>query len=212
MAEPSQAADLPRSAQLTRGLNLEYLTIAWNAVEALVAIVAGLAAGSIALVGFGLDSVVEGTSGGVLVWRLRAERDGARDPDQVAQLEARAQRLVALTLFALAAYVAIESGRRLWLGQEPSPSVVGIVLASLSLAVMWWLAREKHDVADVLGSRAMEADAFQTDACFWLSLILLVGTGLNVALDWWWADPLAAIGMAAFIVDEGREIWGEDSG
>lgn len=203
---PPAHSSADRASQLERGLNLEYLTVGWNGVEAVVAVVAGLAAGSIALVGFGLDSIVEGTSGGVLIWRLRREKANRGDLAAVERTEERAQRFVAYSLFALAAVVGVESIRSLVVGRIPSPSIVGIVLAVLSLAVMWWLAREKHDVAEVLGSRAMAADAFQTDACFWLSLILLVGIGANVVAGWWWADPLAALAMCWFVVDEGREV------
>lgn len=210
-ADTATGTPATRAQQLDRGLNLEYLTVGWNAVEAVVAVVAGLAAGSIALVGFGLDSIVEGTSGGVMIWRLRRERAAPGEREAIEQTEQRAQRWVAYSLFALAGVVAVESVRSLVIARVPSASIVGIVLAVLSLAVMWWLAREKRDVAHVLGSRAMAADAFQTDACFWLSLILLVGIGANAVAGWWWADPVAALAMCWFIVDEGREVL-EDEG
>jgi cation diffusion facilitator family transporter len=185
-------------------MRLEVLTVGWNVVEAAVAIAAGLAAGSMALLGFGADSVVESLSGVVLLWRLRAERRGA-DREAVERIEARAERLVGLSLLALAAFVAIGAASRLLAGERPEASPVGLVLAAVSLVVMWWLARAKARLAVDLGSRSLAADAFQTTACFWLSLIVLVGVGLNAALGWWWADSLAALAMTVVIVREGLE-------
>lgn len=195
-----------RAALLARGLRLEYLTVGWNVVEGVVALGAAFAAGSVALLGFGVDSFVETASGGVLIWRLRAER-GAPDPEAVERLEHRARRLVALSLFALAAYVAFEAAEALWQRERPAPTAVGLALTALSLAVMRWLALAKRRVAAALGSRAMAADAFQTTACFWLSLVTLGGVGLNAAFGWWWADPVAALGMTFFLAKEGREAW-----
>ena len=160
--------------------------------------------------GFGIDSFVESTSGGVLIWRLRSER-GALDHEAIERIEQRARKLVALSLFLLAAYIAIDAVTTLIAQERPDPSPVGIALAALSLGVMWWLARAKRRTAIALGSRAMEADAFQTTACWWLSLTVLVGIGLNALLGWWWADPVAAMCMTYFLVREGREAWqGED--
>jgi len=195
-----------RDAYLTRGLHLEYLTVGWNIVEGAVALSAAIAAGSIALLGFGIDSFVETASGAILIWRLHAERT-ARDHAAVERLDARAHKMVGLSLFALAAYVAIEASRALMAGQRPEPSWVGIAITSVSVAVMWWLAREKRVAAAALQSRAVKADAFQTTACLWLSLITLAGVGLNAALGWWWADPVAALAMTYFIASEGREAW-----
>lgn len=199
-----------RSAQLGHALRLEYLTVGWNIVEGVVAVLAGLAAGSVALLGFGVDSFVESTSGSVLVWRLLAERRSA-DHEHVERIEHLAQRLVAGSLVALAAFITADALRTLWQRDEPAGSPVGIVLLVASLAVMWWLAREKRRVAGQLGSRSLEADAFQTTACWWLSLTALVGLGLNAGLGWWWADPVAALGITVFLVREAREAWrGED--
>lgn len=201
-----------RPRLLRRALWLEYLTVGWNLVEGVVAILAGLAAGSVALLGFGVDSFVESASGGVLVWRLRAER-GSADEARVAQVERRAQRLVAVSLVMLAAWIAFDASTSLLAGERPDPSPVGIALAAASLVVMWWLARAKRRVAIALGSRAMQADAFQTDACFWLSVFLLVGIGANAVAGLWWADPLAALAMTVFIGREAIEAWrGEDEG
>jgi divalent metal cation (Fe/Co/Zn/Cd) transporter len=202
----------PRQDLLRRGLRLEYLTVGWNVVEGGVSVAAAVAAGSVALFGFGMDSFVETTSGLVLIWRLRAER-WARDPEAIERLDQRAHKLVALSLLALAAYVAFDAVKALVTREKPEPTLVGIAITTLSLTVMAWLARAKRRAARGLASRALEADAFQTTACFWLSLITLAGIGLNAALGWWWADPVAALGMTYFLVREGREAWrGEDCG
>ena len=201
-----------RAVALRQGLSLEYLTVGWNVVEGVVAITAAVMAGSVALLGFGVDSFVECASGGVLLWRLSAERRGM-DEEAIERLDNRAHKLVALTLFALSAYVAVEAGLTLWRRERPEPSMVGIALTAVSIVVMRWLARAKRRVAGQLASRALEADAFQTTACFWLSIITLAGIGLNAALGWWWADPVAALAMTWFIGKEGREAWrGEECG
>ena len=208
----SEGIASPRRDLLRRGLRLEYLTVGWNVIEGLVSVAAALAAGSVALLGFGMDSFVETTSGLVLIWRLRAERH-ARDPEDIERLDRRAHKLVALSLLLLAAYVAFDATRALITRDKPQPTIAGMAITSLSLAVMWWLARAKRRTARGLASRALEADSFQTTACFWLSLITLAGIGLNAALGWWWADPVAALGMTYFLVSEGREAWrGEDCG
>jgi divalent metal cation (Fe/Co/Zn/Cd) transporter len=199
-----------RSHLLRRALRLEYLTVGWNVVEGVIAVAAALAAGSVALLGFGIDSFVESASGCILIWRLVAERRAA-DEESVEQVERRARKLVAGSLVLLAIYIAWDSITSVVAGERPQPSAVGIALAIASLSVMWWLARQKRRVAEALGSRAMKADAFQTDACFWLSLFLLVGIGANALFGFWWADPLAALGMTVFIGREAVEAWrGED--
>lgn len=201
-----------RATLLKRGLSLEYLTVGWNIVEGIVSVAAALGAGSVALFGFGIDSFVETSSGLVLIWRLRAERH-ATDPEHVERLDGRARKLVGLSLFLLAAYVAFDAVSALLTRERPDPSLAGVIITSLSLAVMAWLARAKRRTARGLGSRALEADSFQTSACFWLSGITLVGIGLNAALGWWWADPVAALGITYFLVSEGREAWrGEECG
>ncbi len=193
-----------RHASLHRGLRLEYFTIAWNAVEACVGLVAGLAAGSVALVGFALDSIVEGFSGGILLWRLRAEAHGSRPAEDV---ERRAIRLVAGAFLALAAYVGGRSVFDLFSDARPEESPVGIVIAIVSLIVMPVLARRKSVVAGELDSRALQADSTQTTLCTYLSAILLFGLVTNALFGWWWADPLAGIGIAALAAKEGRELW-----
>jgi divalent metal cation (Fe/Co/Zn/Cd) transporter len=198
-----------RVADLRHGLRLEILTVGWNVIEGLVSISAALVAGSVALLGFGVDSFVETTSGAILIWRLRAERR-ARDHEAIERLDHRARRLVGVSLFLLAAYVAFDAVKSLLMRDRPEPTTVGIVVTSISLVVMWWLARAKRRTAAALGSRALEADSFQTTACFWLSLITLSGIALNAALGWWWADPVAALGMVPFLGKEGRAAWRGD--
>lgn len=201
-----------RNELLRAALRLEWLTVGWNVIEGIVAVAAALGAGSVALLGFGIDSFVESFSGGILVWRLRAERRDMSG-EEIARLDRRARKLVAFSLFLLAAWVAFDAARSLWEKDRPDSSLVGIVLTTVSMAVMLWLGRAKRRAAAALGSRALEADAFQTTACWWLSVIALAGIGLNTALGWWWADPLAALAMTPLIVQEGREAWrGEECG
>ena len=196
---------LGRAAQLRRGLQLEYLTVGWNVVEGLVAVGAALAAGSVALLGFGLDSFVETISGLVLMWRLRAELGGTLDEAAVESVERRAERLVGMSFLLLAAYITFDAVTTLVAQEKPEASPVGIALTAVSIGVMLWLARAKRRVADTLGSRALAADAEQTEACWYLSVVVLVGIGLNAALGWWWADPVAALGVVILLLREGLE-------
>ncbi|MGH2708637.1 MAG: cation diffusion facilitator family transporter [Actinomycetota bacterium] len=181
-----------------RGLRLEYLTIGWNAIEAVVAVAAGITASSIALVGFGLDSVIEAFAASVVIWELRG-LGKAR--------ERRALRLIALSFFALAAYVVVQAVRDLVVGSEARESVVGIALAAVSLVAMVALAVAKRRTGRRLGSPTLVADSAETLLCAYLSAILLAGLVLNAVLGWWWADPLAAVGIAGLALREGREAW-----
>lgn len=185
-----------RQSLLRQGRRLEILTLVWNAVEAVVAVGSGLLAGSTALVGFGVDSLIESSSGAVLLWRLQ---DSALEEEK----EGIALRLVGLSFLALAVWVGWDAGKALLLQEEPEESLVGIILAALSLIVMPLLARAKRRVARGLGSRALEADSRQTDLCAYLSGILLVGLTLNALAGWWWADPLAGLAMVPIIGREG---------
>ena len=178
-----------------RGKQLEYLTIAYNSLEGVIAVAAGLAAGSVALIGFGFDSGIEVAASLLLVWRLHA---GER-------AEKRALQLVGVSFLALAAYVAFDAGKSLLRREVPEASAIGIALAALSVIVMPWLARAKRRVADAIASRAMRAEARQTQLCMYLSAILLAGLALNAAFGWWWADPVAALAMVPIIAGEGRE-------
>jgi divalent metal cation (Fe/Co/Zn/Cd) transporter len=195
-----------RGRQLATALRLEYLTVGWNIVEGVIAVAAALAAGSVALLGFGIDSFVESASGAVLVWRLLAEKRG-RHRESVERLDRSAHRLVGVSLFLLAAYIVFDAGTALAGREVPEPSPVGIALTSVSIVVMLWLSRAKRRAAAALNSRALAADAFQTTACFWLSIAALGGLGLNALWGWWWADPAAALAMAALIAREGTEAW-----
>jgi divalent metal cation (Fe/Co/Zn/Cd) transporter len=206
-AASSPALPLYRSRSVARALRLEYLTVSWNLVEGVVALGAAIAAGSVAILGFGIDSFVECLSAAVMIWRLRAERDRTMSGARLEALEHRARKLVAASLFALAGYVLFDAVQTLKSAERPEFSVVGVALLVVSIGVMLWLARAKRRVARELGSAALEADAFQTTACWWLSLAALAGVGLNGALGWWWADPAAALLIAVLILREGREAW-----
>jgi divalent metal cation (Fe/Co/Zn/Cd) transporter len=195
---------LTREALLRRGLNLERLTIGWNALEAIVAIGAGYLAGSVALVGFGLDSVIESISGVALYRRLSLElRDGGAQLTEAR--ERRALYFVGLSFFLIAAYVLYEAATTLWEQRAPEHTSVGIALAAVSLVVMPLLGVGKLRTARALGSRALEADSKETFVCAYLSLALLLGLTLNALLGWWWADPAAALAMLPLIVREGWE-------
>ena len=206
MSPPASAVVAPagltsRESLVRRAKGLAWLGMGWHAIEAVVAIVAGIAAGSIALVGFGIDSVVEAMAGFVLLWRFaarRSESDGA---------ERRAQQLIGLSFYLLAAYVAFEAVRGLATGERPDASTVGIVLAAATLVTMPPLARAKARVAHELRSSATRAEGRQNMICAYLAAALLVGLSANAVLGWWWADPLTALFIAAVAVREGREAW-----
>jgi divalent metal cation (Fe/Co/Zn/Cd) transporter len=199
----SSVAPTARDRALRTARRLNVATLGWNVVEAVVAVSAALAAGSLSLLAFGLDSCIEVSGALVLTWRLaRERRDGCRQPD-----DRRATRVLAVSFFALAGYVGVESVLSLVQREEPSVSAVGIVLTSLSLLVMPLLARAKRRLAPVLGSRAQEREAQQTQLCAVLSAVVLVGLGLNAALGWWWADPAAALVVAVLAAVEGVRSW-----
>lgn len=194
VVDPARRRVLGRRAQL-----LAVASVSYNVIEAVVAIAAGLAAGSIALVGFGLDSVVEVSSGLIILWQFRHPLPESR--------ERRALRLMALSFFALAAYVSVESARALVSGHEPDASPVGIGLAVASLAIMPLLSWAQRRTGRALGSNAVVADSTQTLLCTYLSAVLLGGLVLNATLGWSWADPIAGLVIAAVAVREGREAW-----
>lgn len=200
-----------RPALLRRGIRLELLTLGWNLAEGLIALGAGLVAGSPALLAFGVDSVVEMASGAVLYRRLTTEARGTLDPEAIERLERRAERLVGVAFLLLAAWVGFEAVRALVGAEAPDASPVGIVLTLVSLLVMPALARAKRTTGQALGSRALVADARQTAACAILSAIALAGLGLNALLGWWWADPVAALVLVVLLVREAVEaLRGED--
>jgi cation diffusion facilitator family transporter len=187
---------------------LTALTIGWNSLEAVVAIVSGLLAGSVALVGFGLDSVVEVSSALVIAWRLsRQGEDHAANE----RAERRAVRLIALTFFSIALYVTYDAiTKLLGIGEHPEHSTVGLVLVALSLVVMPALAWAKRRVARGLNSVALKADAAETQLCTYISAVVLVGLAANSLFGFWWMDPVAALGVAGLALREGWEAW--DSG
>jgi len=199
--EVSPALDSDRVSAVRRGRWLTWATIAYNCLEGLLSVGSGLLAGSVSLIGFGVDSFIEVSASLTAVWRLHVDRDASRRE----RAERRAQLLIGLSFIALACYVAIEASRTLLTRAKPEVSYIGIAIATVSLVVMPLLARAKRRVAQRLGSGALSAEAKQTEICMYLSAILLAGLGLNGALGWWWADPVAAIAMTPFIAWEGVE-------
>ena len=201
LAPPSRAVAVHRARQLNA------VTIGWNSVEGVVAVAAGVAAGSVSLVGFGLDSAIEVSAAVILAWHLRREGAGncMQDSDR------RATRAIAVSFGVLAAYVGLESVRELLTGSHPEVSVPGLVIACLSLLVMPWLARAKRRLAPALGSRAVEADASQTNLCALLSGVLVVGLGANALAGWWWADPAAGVAIAVVAGVEAVRTWRAES-
>lgn len=192
---------IDRAVLVRRGRWLEYFTISYNSLEGLIAVIAGLIAGSIALVGFGFDSLIEVTSGSVLLWRLHADLD----EEGRERVEAISLRIVGALFVLLAIYVTYDSVKSLIRREAPEESLVGIVLASVSLVIMPLLVRAKRRVARAINSGALMADSKQTELCTYLSAILLGGLLLNALLGWWWADPIAALVMVPIIVKEGIE-------
>ena len=192
---------IDRSTLIQRGKLLEYATVGYNSLEGFIAVMAGLMAGSVALIGFGFDSAIEVLSGATLIWRLHSDAD----EEKREQIEQRALRIVGVSFLLLAAYVAFDAGKALLRREAPDESLVGIVLAAVSLIIMPLLVRAKRSVAAAIESRALDADATQTALCTWLSAILLGGLLLNAIAGWWWADPLAALIMIPIIVNEGIE-------
>jgi divalent metal cation (Fe/Co/Zn/Cd) transporter len=197
-----------RQALHRRALWLEYFTVGWNIVEGVVAIVAGVIAGSVALIGFGADSAIEVVSGVGLLWRLRKAGPEARVSEE-SDAEKRALYVVAATFFLLALYISYESVTALIYREEPLTSPIGIVLAVLSLTVMPALAFAKQRVGNQMGSSALVADAKETWVCSYLSLSLLIGVGAFALLGWWWADPIGALAMLPVIIWQGWETFAE---
>jgi divalent metal cation (Fe/Co/Zn/Cd) transporter len=191
-----------------RALRLEYFTIGWNVIEAVVAIGAGIIAGSVALIGFGVDSGVEVISAVGLLWRLRTAGPTATVQEESAA-ERRALYIVAATFFLLAAYISVEAGSALLQGKRPETSTVGLVLSVLSLLIMPALAYWKQRTGREMGSRALVADAAETWVCSYLSLALLAGVGLYFLFDWWWADAVGALAMLPVILWQGWETLSE---
>jgi divalent metal cation (Fe/Co/Zn/Cd) transporter len=190
---------LPRSVSVTAGRRLQYLTIAWNSIECVVALIAGFLAGSVALVGFGFDSAIEVTSSLAALWRLHRDDDEARREAS----ERSTARIIGACFLLLAGYVLVNAVDVFRRYELPERSIPGLVLAALSLIVMPVLVHYKRGVAARLGSGALEAEARQTRICAYLSAILLAGLGFNAWLGWWWADPVAGLVMVPLIGWEG---------
>lgn len=189
-----------RTKNVQHGRTLEYLTIGWNSVEAIASIIAGLFSGSIALIGFGFDSLIEVSSGAALLWRLHLDA-----PERRERAEQVALKIVGVSFVLLAAYIGFDATKSLITHEPPEHSYIGIAIAALSLIVMPLLARAKRKVAANINSRAMHADSRQTDLCAYLSAITLAGLVLNALFGWWWADPTAALVMIPIIAKEGIE-------
>jgi len=210
--QPTQPVDDSQAAmsdqhrrRLRTGLRLEFVTVGWNVLEGFIAAGAGVLAGSVALIGFGVDSFIETASGAVVGWRLYTELRG-RSARHIERAERRASRIAGALLLCLAAYILVDAGRRLLgFGGRAEQSLIGIVLTAVSLVVMPVLGWAKLRAARSLGSSALRADAYETIACAWLSLSTLTGLTLNAILGWWWADPLAALFLIPLIVREGLE-------
>ncbi len=195
----SALPNIARESQVRRGRKLEYFTIVYNCLEGIISIIAGLIAGSVSLVGFGIDSAIEVTSGSALLWRLRHEFS----PERRESAERATLKIVGVCFIALAIYVLYEALSVLLLRDAPERSIPGIIVAAVSVVVMPLLARAKRQVAAGIDSEAMRADSRQTDFCTYLSAILLGGLLLNALLGWWWADPIAALVMVPIIANEG---------
>ena len=208
-AEPAAPVLRPgeRDAALRRARALNRLTLSWNLVEGVVAVAAGLAAGSVSLVGFGIDSGIEVSAAVILAWRLHQERKLGCMLDY----DRTATRLIALAFGALAAYVWVQATADLFGGSRPDASIPGLVIALISFIVMPRIARAKRALAPALGSQAVAADAEQTGLCGILSGVLLAGVGLNALFGWWWADPVAALAIGALAATAGVRAWRADS-
>jgi divalent metal cation (Fe/Co/Zn/Cd) transporter len=195
------SGDVLRREAQRRGRWLTWATVAYNSLEGILSLGVGLLAGSVALVGFGIDSVIEMAASLAAIWRLEAEGD----PVRRASAERWAGRAIGVSFLALAAYLVLDSSRSLLAREEPEPTVVGIAIAAVSLVVMPLLARAKRTVARALHSHAIRSESRQTDLCAYLSAILLAGLGLNALFGWWWADSVAALAMTPFVAREGVE-------
>ncbi len=194
-----------RANLIWRGLRLALFTVIWNVLEGAIAVASGIAAGSIALIGFGIDSFIETASAVVVGWRFSYEMRG-KPQAQTERAEAWSARIAGALLLALAFYILMDSSLRLMgIGHEPEPSMVGIALTAVSLAVMPILGRAKLRIAERLDSKALRADAYESITCAWLSATTLAGLAVNAVSGWWWADPLAALVLIPLIVREGLE-------
>jgi divalent metal cation (Fe/Co/Zn/Cd) transporter len=203
------ASEATRADLVRRAFRLEWLTAAWMLIEAAVALGSGVAAHSLSLIAFGVDSLIELASAGVLLWRLDVEmRRGAEFPESIEQ---RASRIGGALLYALAAYVVVSAAYGLWVREGQEFSMPGFVVAALAIPVMWWLAKTKMRIADEIGSRALRADAVESITCGYLSGVVVVGLLIQLLMPgWWWVDSLASLAIVILLVKEGREAWAGD--
>jgi divalent metal cation (Fe/Co/Zn/Cd) transporter len=204
MPDPPMLDGPERDNLIRRARFLAWVGLGWHGIEAAVAIGAGLVASSIALVGFGADSLVEALAGIIVIWRFASVRSMSEDA------ETRAQKLIALSFFVIGAYVGVEAVRTLLTGDHPEVSLAGIVLSGVTLVTMPPLANAKQRIAEKLGSSATASEGRQNMLCAYLSAALLVGLGGNAVFGWWWLDPITALAIAAVAVKEGREAWRGD--
>ncbi len=204
-APPTRADGAGREKLVRRAKLLAWIGLGWHGIEATVAIGAGILASSIALVGFGADSLIEAVAGFVLLWRFAAARASSEEAER------RAQKLIAVSFYVIAAYVGVEAVRVLIGGDHPDVSYIGIVLSAVTLGTMPPLAIAKSRVGEQLGSAATKSEGRQNMLCAYLSAALLVGLGANALFGWWWADPATAIAIAAVAVKEGRDAWRGES-
>jgi divalent metal cation (Fe/Co/Zn/Cd) transporter len=197
--------DPQRQSLIRRAFRLEWLSVAWMTVEASVAVASGIVAHSLTLIAFGLDSVIELASAGVLIWRLSRELKFGRDVSEAA--ESIARRIAGGLLFTLAAYVVVAAGWSLWRREGEAFSWPGLAIALLSIPIMLTLARRKRALAEQLGSRALRADAAESLACLWLSLVVVLGLIAQLAFGAWWIDAVTSLAIVWFLVKEGYEAW-----
>jgi len=192
-----------------KGLLLEYFTVSYNTIEAIISIFFGSAAGSIALIGFGLDSIVESLSGLIMIWRLKQHQKITEEEEE--KIERQAGKFIAITFFILAIYVLFQSLKKLIFYEIPNPSLPGIIIAMISIVLMPILSFQKYQIGKRIKSKALIADSKETMACCFLSLALIIGLGLNYLLSFWQADPIVGIIIVVFLFREGIESWKESS-
>jgi len=208
VASPSEMTD-DRTALIRQAFRLEYITLAWMMIEAVVAIGSGVAADSLTLTAFGIDSLIELASATVLVWRLTVELRHGQAFAEAA--ERTASRIGGALLFALAAYVVASAGWKLWMQRGAEFSLPGLIISVLAIPIMYFLSRRKLQVANSLGSRALRADAVESITCGWLALVVVGALVAQLLVGAWWVDALASLGVIWFVIREGREVWnGED--
>lgn len=191
-----------------RALGLSYFTVGYNIIEGIASIAAGFWAGSIALVGFGLDSFIESMSGSIMIWRFRKHEKLSQEEEE--KIEKKAVKLVAITFFILGAYVLFESVKKLLRREIPDPSIIGIIIAMISIIVMPILFYLKYKTGKQIKSRSLIADSKETLACMFLSAALLVGLGLNYLYGFWQADPIVGLIIVVYLLKEGYSTWKEE--